>query len=219
MPRLLRRAAIAAATVATLLLAAASAGATGTGAVSVNTPNTTATSTNTVFTVNTAGGQRTVTCATFSLSKSITAGGAVTIANGSLATSGCRFAGVTVTLAQTAAWTGLIRHLDDGTGSVFAFTLDVSIPVGGLTLSAVSCRFTVNGSALGEARPATPIAHGALSNMTGVRFPALLVTNPLTLILNNVAGIGCAALGIANGNTARFDAVVAFTPAITLAGV
>lgn len=220
MTRSIRAAAIAAAILLATLLAASSAYATGTGPVSVNTASTLGTSTNIVLSVNTArlGTQR-VTCASFMIRKNITTSGAVTIPAGFVTTLSCRLGAIGVTISQPIAWTGTFRHLDDAAGNVRTFTLDLTLPAGSLSFSGPGCTFTAGGLVLGDSAPASPVRHNTLVTFAAAGFPASLVSNSLTLILSNVSGIGCGALGVANGNTASLAAIIAYSPGINMAGI
>jgi hypothetical protein len=217
MSRMLRGAFIALVSFVSLMVVASTASASGTGPVRINTAATTATSTNSVLSVLTASGVRTVRCASFVIGAAITTAGAVSIPANSATFTGCTFSGVVVNITQPRAWTGTIRHLDSAGGDVAGITLDITVPSGGVAFSGAGCTFTLRGAALGDFVFPTPVAHGVLTNVSGINFPASLRAT-LGLIVENPSAL-CGFSGIANGNLSAFSANFSFAPVVNGAGI
>lgn len=215
MQRTLRAALIGLVSTAATFVAADPAGASGTGPVRVRTLVTIPTTTNGTFSVLTPGGARIITCRSISYRESITASGSVSIPNGSASFSSCTFSGLNVTVTQDGDWSAIIRHLDDVSGSVSAFTLsmpDPSFPTRKFRerISGAGCTFVLEGTYLADWSTTSPIrSHSIDYSIDRWHSPALLATRTLTLTTSGVAGT-CALLGIANGQTAGFggDAVL-----------
>lgn len=193
---------------------AATASASGPFPDIINTPGTVMTANNATIRINRPAGQLVATCNQIRVQAAINAGGVVTLPAGSVTFIGCMAGGVGIVVNQPIAWTGIFRHLDIVTPwTIPAFTLDLTIPMGGIRVTAAGCAFDLGGNPLGDYVFRVPVAHNLLVDIPSITFPASLDRTPLRLTTGNV-GAGCGLLGIANGQLAQLNGVFAANPVI-----
>lgn len=207
MTRLLRRACVAA--LVLVFLGATSAS----GALVINPPNqTTLTSRDGRYIINRLDGTQVfLTCNAITKIENINAAGFNTIPLNNIMFAGCLLNGLGANVVQTQQWSGpwialLLNGQITGLLKRLTIAMRVNVPLAG-------CVFDVRGtkSALGTVRPTTPPALFSLASVTYTNGPL----DVLGMIVFNVMGAGCGALGIVNGLSVGYTGTLTLTPVMT----